>query len=409
MALLEVDNQGLPVQPLAGDSSGNVRDFDRCLLELEVVVLTMIARDAPIGAILSTLAERAESLEPHAIAGVATVDITQRELEMTVFPSLPKTFTEAIADAGPMTAHLRTFIPALCADDAVTSEDLMYDSNLSMAWVRLCETHGIRSFHSQPLRNNRGDPLGTFILSFPSPRKRVDFNGKLIAACARLSQLALERDREREQRELLFGELQHRIKNLFQSIRALARYSFSIDKDFTKMRTEFDGRLAALAKAHVNIPAEDHTGLRTLLTSVLEPYGIGERIEMDGPDLELALDAAAGFSMAMHELATNAAKYCALSNRAGRIRLLWRLAVENGISEFCMEWVESDGPSVEPPTRRGFGVRVIQRLLAGAIAGSVEFDFDPRGLRFAVRAPFERDSKRDPAARIYQRTGLRSS
>lgn len=362
---------------------------DRQLLAGQVAILTMIARDAPPIDTLNALVGLAESLEPVAIAGVTIVDRAGQSLEMAAFPSVHHAFADAIAGVPLGPPHVGTCAQALFNGEAVTSEDLGKDGRFAKEWIQLCADHGIRSCRSQPVRSPQGAPLGAFMLCFPEPRTADAFDEKLIAVCANLVELTLERRRVREQQELIFGELQHRVRNLFASVSALANASFNGDIGISGFRASFQGRLNAMANAHSLMFAEGSADLGRLLRDVLEPYGLDQRIEIAGPPISLDSDAASGFAMAFHELATNAAKYGALSRGEGNLKIAWSASAD-GKKAFTLEWIESGGPPVQPPTRKGFGVRAVERMLASTIEGQVRLDFGPEGLRCVIEAPFSK-------------------
>jgi two-component sensor histidine kinase len=131
---------------------------------------------------------------------------------------------------------------------------------------------------------------------------------------AELVGYALERRRSRIRQEIMIGELHHRAKNVFATIGALAHFTLQTSSDTAAFRKAFDGRLSALANAHPLLLGQWGADLQTLVKRALEPYGSDKVIELTGPSIRLAPDAATALSMATHELATNAAKYGALSS-----------------------------------------------------------------------------------------------
>jgi GAF domain-containing protein len=134
-----------------------------------------------------------------------------------------------------------TCAQALYRGEAVTSEDLSADTRFAEEWIRLCADHGIRSCRSQPVRTAQGAPLGTFILCFPEPRTFDRFDEKLIAACAQVVEVTPERRRTRGQQEIMIGELQHRMRNLFGSVGAIVQLSATV----TWMSPPFKGHSTA--------------------------------------------------------------------------------------------------------------------------------------------------------------------
>ena len=125
-----------------------------------------------------------------------------------------------------------------------------------------------------------------------------------------------------------------------------------------------------------------------LVTAQLAHFSdlIGTRVLLDGPPVRLKPAVAQGIGMALHELATNAAKYGALSNGEGRVRVTWRLAAKN--PAFFMSWVEEGGPKVVPPTRKGFGQMVIGRMVEAAVEGTAKIEYPESGFSWSLSAPF---------------------
>ena len=359
------------------------------LLEQRVEILTMIARDAPFEETLAAVIGLAERSEPGSIAGVTIVDRAERSLEMAVFTAVDRAFADAIAGVSLGPPHVGTCAQALYRGEVVTSENLETDTRFAKEWRQLCEDHGIRSCRSQPIRTAQGSPLGTFMLCFRQPRAIGGFDKGLMTVCAGLVELTLERRRTRERQELVIGELQHRTRNLFSSVGALSHFSYRSSSNFAEFRDIMDGRLSAMANAHAWMVAERGVDIHTLVADLLKPYAGGRPIRAAGPPLTLSTGCVMGMSMAIHELATNAAKYGALSTAEGQLDIHWDIARQaDGTPWFSFRWVESGGPPVLSPTRRGFGVRAIERTLAQAIEGKVHLDFDPAGLRCLIDAPF---------------------
>jgi two-component sensor histidine kinase len=158
----------------------------------------------------------------------------------------------------------------------------------------------------------------------------------------------------------------------------------------------FRDRLAALARAHDALRRDGETGttLEAVAREALAPYGAGgagaPRVVVVGPEVRLSSGAAVALGMAFHELATNAAKHGALSVPGGRVRLSWddAEADADGARWHEMLWEEAGGPSIpEPPSRRGFGTRLLERGLAAQIGGAVSLNFAPCGLRCRIRLP----------------------
>jgi PAS domain S-box-containing protein len=196
-----------------------------------------------------------------------------------------------------------------------------------------------------------------------------------------------ERKRAEEQQAMLVAELNHRVKNILAVVRSVASQTAGSSASMDGFTSAFSGRLKAVALAHDILTATRWigAGLNELITAVLAPYHSADsrRVTMDGPAILLPADALLPLSMAFHELATNAVKYGALSSQDGRIEITWRSADADRTVELV--WLERDGPKVEPGASSGFGMRLIDRVIAYDLDGGSEIDFDPLGLRCTLR------------------------
>jgi two-component sensor histidine kinase len=185
-------------------------------------------------------------------------------------------------------------------------------------------------------------------------------------------------------RELVSQELKHRIGNLITVVQAIARKTFR-DADAASVR-DFTARLSALAAAQaLLIDAETKPAtLMHVVTHALAPHASQDnRFTLSGPEIELGGRQAHALTVALHELATNAAKYGALSTELGTVEIEW--AQEDG--QLTLVWRERGGPPVSKPSRTGFGTSLIAVNLKTAFAGAVDLSFDPGGVQCRLRAP----------------------
>jgi two-component sensor histidine kinase len=190
---------------------------------------------------------------------------------------------------------------------------------------------------------------------------------------------------------LLIDELNHRVKNTLAILQAIATQTF---RSASKLeREKFEGRLGALAEAHNLLSQEKWRGseLQDVLGRVLQPYLLSnpERVRMLGPTVPLSPRVAVILSMIIHEMATNAAKYGALSNDAGTIALDWEVISEGGQPKLRLIWREAGGPQVTAPVQRGFGSRLIERSARDQLGGEATVDFLPRGVVYTVICALE--------------------
>ncbi len=198
----------------------------------------------------------------------------------------------------------------------------------------------------------------------------------LDAAAAQLASQDADVARAAARQQLMINELNHRVKNTLATVQSLARHSLrGADRDQLASFTE---RLMALARAHDLLTRKvwEGAGLQEILRQTLEPHG--DRARIGGPPVELTPNTAVSLSMVFHELATNAAKYGALSVEAGVLEVSWRAGA--GSDRMEIAWVERGGPPVTPPTTSGFGSRLIATSLKGELGGDAVFDYRPEGL-----------------------------
>lgn len=214
-------------------------------------------------------------------------------------------------------------------------------------------------------------------------------NGKVTGVLAAFTDITKRHEVERHQR-LLINELNHRVKNTLATVNSIAAQSLRSTASTSEAREAFTGRIVALAQAHDVLTRERWEGadLIDVVKGAIEPHG-GERFVVDGVSVRLSPQTALSVAMALHELATNAVKYGALSNSFGRVTIRWSVAAGEGGRRLDFVWREIDGPPVSPPTRRGFGSRLIETGLSRELGGSVRILFEPDGVVCVIDAPLE--------------------
>jgi PAS domain S-box-containing protein len=191
-----------------------------------------------------------------------------------------------------------------------------------------------------------------------------------------------------ERQRLLNGELGHRLKNVLTMVQAIASQTFRRASSVDEAAEAFAARLTAFGKATdiLTATAWDEASLKDIVDSGLSAAeGFKDRIEIVGGDVVVPGQAGLALTLALHELATNACKYGALSNEDGKVRIHWQeVGDDNSSKRFRFDWKESGGPPVSAPQRRGFGSRMIERSLASYFEGSASLRFDPAGVEFAI-------------------------
>jgi two-component sensor histidine kinase len=185
--------------------------------------------------------------------------------------------------------------------------------------------------------------------------------------------------------ELLAREVDHRAKNALAVIQAIV--SIMPPAPGPEFARAVDGRIRAMARAHTLLSQSRWEGadLASLVDEELEPYRAGERVAIDGPSVGIKPTVAQNFALAIHELATNAAKYGALSSPSGQLSVSWTVAGD----ELLLDWRETNGPSVVKPARRGFGSKVIEASVTSQLGGKIDYRWPESGLVVSIRIPEE--------------------
>lgn len=206
--------------------------------------------------------------------------------------------------------------------------------------------------------------------------KRVaDLTGRPLVVCTFTDVTALHR--ALAGKTLLVNELNHRVKNTLATVQSLAAQSFAGDAPVDVARDAFEGRLHALSQAHNVLTDADWraAGMSQLVSRAIAPFG-PEHFRVTGLDLDLPPHKALAVAMALHELATNAVKYGALSVERGRVDISWE---KHGDGQ-RLTWRESGGPPVATPAKTGFGIRLLRRSLAHEVGGDIRINFAPEGV-----------------------------
>jgi len=225
------------------------------------------------------------------------------------------------------------------------------------------------------------------------PRRMV---GVLFDVTEREEAFAAVAESERRQR-LLIDELNHRVKNTLAAVQSISRQSAKRAGSLEDFRDLFESRLIALSQTHnaLTRTAWQHARLTELLMEQLGPYP-SDQIRLEGEEVDLAPREALALGMVFHELATNAAKYGALSTPGGTVRVAWTVGQGGASRRLDLTWEEHGGPTVSKPARRGFGSRMVQGSVTGELGGAAELSFPPEGFRCRLSVPLA--GVRDEAA-----------
>ncbi|MFC1456492.1 PAS domain S-box protein [Microvirga arabica] len=223
--------------------------------------------------------------------------------------------------------------------------------------------------------------------------RMTDAAGRVIGAAAIFRDIT-ERKRWEEHQRLLINELNHRVKNTLATVQSVTSQTLRNSRTMEEAQKGVEQRLIALSRAHNILTRENWEGasLTDIVMGAVVPYRHeGEnRFQVSGKDVRLFPQMALALAMALHELATNAVKYGALSNETGEVRITWTVNPGADGPHLHLVWAERGGPPVVAPTRRGFGTRLIERSLAQELQGKVQLAFEPAGLVCTLDAPVQR-------------------
>src|SRR5215472_15912738 len=195
-----------------------------------------------------------------------------------------------------------------------------------------------------------------------------------------------------EHQKLLVAELDHRVKNVLVRVAAIVtetcEYSTTMD-DFVKT---LGGRLQSMSGAHSLLSKARWrgVGVADLIRGQLAPYATGTNVTIQGPNILLAAAATQALAMVVHELATNAVKFGALSRAGGRVSINWDAPPGDSVGALTVEWRETGGPPVAKPTQAGFGTSLIDELISHELGGTVDLAFDPGGVCCRMKLPLRR-------------------
>jgi len=280
---------------------------------------------------------------------------------------------------------------ALSSDQPVVSPDL--DKEDRFKTPEVLKRHGVKSMVNVVIVGE-GPAYGVLEVDAQEPRDFTEDDVAFLRTYANLLAAAIERHRTHEElrrsaREqgILARELGHRVRNLLSLVRALASRTSAKGRTAEEFRDAFVNRLQALSTAESLVfeSNQEQTDPMTIATEVLAPHRQDDpgTIIIDGMPVGLTGRQARMFGLALHELATNAAKHGALSVPKGTVYLSWRLEEADGEqTRVIMTWREVDGPEITPPERKGFGTRLLEDVVARELNGEAKLNYEVHGLHY---------------------------
>ena len=300
----------------------------------------------------------------------------------------------------PMPRNAEAFLPIFGGQGIVRSDDIRNDPRYAETELNAAEPDGgpkVASYLAVPVISRSGTVLGGLFFGHERPGVFTERAERIVKGIASQAAIAIdnaqlfrsaqieieERMRVEKRQALLLAELNHRVKNTLAIVQSIATQTLRHADSPEAFRAGFEARVMALAEAHNLLTDSNWAGasLRDIVDRVLLPYAGDERPRYHIPqaDVRVGPKTAVSLVMAFHELATNAAKYGALSTSAGTVKIDWTVVTETTPPRLVMSWTETGGPAVSEPTRKGFGSRLI-RGLAHETSGHVQMEFARTGL-----------------------------
>ncbi|WP_310542798.1 CheR family methyltransferase [Phenylobacterium sp.] len=324
-------------------------------------------------------------------------------------------------------AHLAAIVAS--SEDAIVSHDLegtitswnsgaekIYGYTASemigQPMSTLLDDAQIDEWPSNLLRLRQGEPITDIDISRVTKGDRViyvslnispmrDAHGVIIGASAVARDIAMRKLAE-ERAEMLMAELDHRVKNILAVVSSVVMQTLKAGGTAEAAGVEIEGRIQAISRAHGLLTELGGVegSLRGLVATELQPYKQRSNVTMSGEDVVLTSKANLSMALAIHELVTNSAKYGSLSTGEGRLDVTWRVTQASGKPELQILWLETAGPPVAPPSRRGFGTKLIELSLVRGLKAKVNREFLEEGVRCEISVPFTDDIGRivSPAA-----------
>ncbi|HWY65846.1 MAG TPA: PAS domain S-box protein [Rhizomicrobium sp.] len=411
-SLIDVSLTVSPIKDASGNIAGAskiVRDISlekRAHRQLEILHRTArdISRDLNLERVVQTVTDLATDA-CGAKFGAFFYNIVNNSGESYMLYSLSGASREAFEKMG-MPRNTAIFAPTFHGTGIVRSGDIRKDPRYGLNGPHFGMPRGhlpVVSYLAVPVLSAAGEVHGGLFFGHDQPNMFSEDSQSLVAAIAaqaavamdnarlhRSAEMEIERRRKAEDvKELLLNEIKHRVKNTLGTVQAMATQTFREAPDGEKQA--FGARIQALAEAHEGLNQRSWQSATMLDTAErsMRPFlddGREQRIALSGPAVELRPNTALLVAMLLHELGTNAVKYGALSNLAGSVNLAWCVEKKKDGAILRLEWKEAGGPAVSPPTRKGFGSRLIERALRGE-NGTSEMRFEPAGLRCFLTIP----------------------
>jgi PAS domain S-box-containing protein len=334
----------------------------------------------------------------------AKIDVTERKQAERALAERNAQFDLAHKAAGvgcytlDMSARKMRLSRASMATHGLSQSTMEITAQQWYARVHRDDMHRLRAEHIRAFKERRAELVSEFRVVRPGGEDRWIEARSLIAydSTGRAERMTgvyidvTERRKTEDHKNLLIAELDHRVKNVLACVAAIAQRSRECSRSAEEFLDVLNGRINSFANTHTLLSRGhwEGVGLRELVCSELAFCAKNESALIEGPEVDIAAEAAQSLAMVIHELATNAVKYGALANGHGRVLVRWRRS-PNGRSNgrLVLEWQETGGPPVAAATASGYGTSVIRDLIPYELGGTVDYELAREGARCRLEIP----------------------
>jgi two-component sensor histidine kinase len=367
-------------QARAEESEARTEADLRDMVRLNQLSSRLVQQSSDSDKCLNEVVDTAIALSRADKANVQLLDLDSGALTIAAqrgFESPFLTFFAQVRDAASACAAALQANQRVIVEDVTSSEIFARQPS-----QKVLIDAGVRAVISTPLTSGTGNILGMISTHFSEPHRPSEQELQLLELLARQTADYLERKRAEEVEKTLIREVQHRSINLLTVVQAVANLSLSGDGSLAKAKKAFEERLQALARANRQLRRSNWSGVHVSDLVRLELKPFADRTIVEGTDVMLTHQHAQSFSLALHELATNAAKYGAFSNGSGKVAIFWSATNEDGHKKLKFKWREDGGPPLAAPTHHGFGTSLLKTVFP-----NVRIDYAKQGLRCEIDLP----------------------
>ena len=353
--------------------------------------LDTMSAGLPAGPLIRHFLDELQASLPDVVIGLTILDAPGRTFRHALFPTLPDSFGKSLENTI-ITGKRGSCGMGIVTGKTVIVPNVATDSRFSQEWKDLFFKHGLEAVVSFPALGKDGTPQGSIAVIHRLDQTLNSSQMALVETASQMFSRLCAYCRTRESESVLFGEMEHRMNNLFTVVGGVAHLTMKNHPAPKAFREVFSNRLMVLHDAYSTTKGfAREIELALLFDEVLAPHRDSFSIKYEGARIVLSPNAASALALVIHELGINSVKYGALSQPGGALDIGWHVDPANDADadvQFRLTWRERNGPPVHPPTRKGYGTAMISTSLRNAFEGRSIVSYDASGLVCTIDAPF---------------------